>query len=181
MPNCRRYKAMKGLKYHLVAWLSFALLLIAVHANAQGLLFTLDFGSNPPPHTPGVFASGAMITNDNQFVVAIYLDETQPQSATIVEKTDGGLYVPVFQFGDPVFAGYPPPATGPAFSFDDVFQVTSDQIANAVAGLWYADVVYEDSRFLGHFVPVPEPSWESLSSLGFAAMLIAGATGRFRT
>jgi hypothetical protein len=139
-------------------WFLIIGLVLPAPAFSQGIFFGVDFGSNPPPHTPGVPDSGGLLTND-MFYAAIFLDGTQPSSGSILEKLDGGSFVPIFQFTNLVFAGYPPPATGAAFDYEGSWKLTAPQIQNLLAGKWYAQITYDSGAvYTGRFTTVPEPS-----------------------
>ncbi|MDB6015952.1 MAG: hypothetical protein JWR19_441 [Pedosphaera sp.] len=142
---------------HIFIILTLALVL-PVPAFAQGIIeFNVNFGSNPPPHTPGVPDSGARLTDDI-FYAAIYLDGTPPSFGSILERLGDGSFATVFQFTNLVFAGYPPPATGAAYDYEGSWQLTNPQIQNLLAGLWYAEITYTDTAYRGQITPAPEPS-----------------------
>ncbi|MGH7954239.1 MAG: PEP-CTERM sorting domain-containing protein [Limisphaerales bacterium] len=130
-------------------------LLSQVSALSQGLVnFDINFGANPPPHTPGDPISGATLTNDF-FYAALYLDTTAPISGSI-EELDGGVFTTVFQFTNLVYASYP--GGGPALDYEGSWQLTDTQIQNLLAGQWYANITYSDASYTGQITPVPEPS-----------------------
>jgi hypothetical protein len=140
-------------------------------AFSQDIFFYVDFGGNPPPHTPGVPDSGARLSDDMLYA-AIFLDGTMPSSGSILENLGGGMFAQVFQFTNLVFAGYPPPATGPAFDYEGAWQLTDSQIQDLLAGKWYAQVTYSNGDiFRGQFVVVPEPS---SAALLFSGMVVTG-------
>lgn len=147
-------------------------LLSQVPAFSQGEInFSINFGGNPPPHTPGVPDSGARLTNDLLYS-AIFLDTTQPSSGSILEKLGDGSFALVFQFTNLVFAAYPSPATGPAFDYEGSWQLTDPQIQNLLAGQWYAQVTYNSATYLGQITAVPEPS---SAALLFGGLIIFSA------
>jgi hypothetical protein len=128
-------------------------LLLRVSAFAQAdLFFDINFGSNPPPHTPGVPESGALLTSDF-FYAAIYLDNTPPTSGSVVELSNDGSFVAVFQFTNLVFAAYPPPPGATAFDYEQAFQLTGTQIERLLAGQWYVRIAFDDTIYLGQITP----------------------------
>ncbi|HWD92503.1 MAG TPA: PEP-CTERM sorting domain-containing protein [Verrucomicrobiae bacterium] len=145
-------------------------LLSQISALSQGTVnFNIDFGANPPPHTPGDPFSGATLTGD-VFSSILYLDTTVPISGSI-EELDGGTFTTVFQFSNLVFATYP--GGGPANDYEDSRQLTDNQIQNLLAGKWYANVTYSGASYTGQITPVPEPSSITLF-LASAIMIWAG-------
>jgi len=160
---------------HIFIILSLGLVL-QLPAFSQGVInFNINFGSNPPPHTPGVPDSGARLTDD-LFYAAIYLGNVQPTSGRIAEMAGGGSLVTIFAFTNLVFAAYPPPAGGPAFSYEQSWQLTAPQIQSLIAGEWYAEVSYAGNSYLGQIMPVPEPSSLALFVGGLIA--VAATAGR---
>src|SRR5258707_4163567 len=128
-------------------------LLLRVSAFAQaGLFFDINFGSNAPPHAPGVPQSGALLTTQF-FYAAIYLDNTPPTSGSMVEQSGNGSFVTVFEFTNLVFASYPPPPGATAFDYDQEFQLTKAQIDKLLAGQWYARITFGDTIYLGQITP----------------------------
>jgi hypothetical protein len=142
-------------------------LLSGVSALSQGsVTFDMNFGANPPPHTPGNPASGAILTSD-LFYAIVYLDTTAPISASIGEMDDG-TFTPVFQFTDLVYASYS--GGGPGFDYENSWQLTDAQAQDLLAGQWYAEVTYSDATYIGQITPVPEPSSAPLLLAGLAAV-----------
>jgi hypothetical protein len=136
-----------------------------VSAFSQGVVdFGINFGSNPPPHTPGDPISGASLTGD-QLQAILYLDNTTPISGSI-EELEGGTFTTVFQFTDLVYASYS--GGGPAFDYENSWQLTDGQIQNLLAGQWYADVTYNGANYVGQITVVPEPSSVTLLLAGVA-------------
>jgi hypothetical protein len=128
-------------------------LLLRVSAFAQtGLFFDINFGSNSPPHTPGVPDSGALLTTEF-FYAAIYLDNTPPTSGSVVEQSGNGSFVTVFEFTNLVFASYPPPPGATSFDYEQILQLTDAQINKLLAGQWYVRVTYGDTIYLGQITP----------------------------
>lgn len=150
--------------------ITFVLLLILTcpaASRSASIFFSVDFNGDPPPHTPGVPDSGALLMDD-WFYTSVFLDGTPPVSGRILEKW-GDDFTPVFQFTNLVFAGYPPPAIGAAYDYEGVWQLSESQIENVLAGRWYAEINYADTTYLGQYTVVPEPS--SLT------LLLSGITG----
>jgi hypothetical protein len=136
-----------------------------ISALSQGTVdFGINFGSNPPPHTPGDPISGASLTGD-QFYAILYLDTTTPTSGSI-EELEGGTFTTVFQFTDLVYATYS--GGGPALDYENSWQLTDGQIQDLLAGQWYADVTYNDANYIGQITAVPEPSSITLLLAGLA-------------
>jgi hypothetical protein len=161
--------------------LSVILLLgLATHIPvfAQGVLgFSINFGSNPPPHALGIPESRAQLSGD-VFSTAIYLSGARPSSGRIIEAAGGGTFLPVFGLTNLVFASYPPPAGG-AFSYEQSWQLTSSQIQSVASGAWFVEVSYPVTSYLGQFIPVPEPSSLAMFAIGLIG-LGAKARGRVR-
>src|ERR1041384_7922881 len=132
--------------------LAFGLLLRVSTFAQTGLFFDINFGSNPPPHLPGVPDSGALLTTEF-FYAAIYLDNTPPTSGSVVEQTKDGSFVTVFQFTNLVFAAYPPPLGGTAYDYEQALQLTGAQLEKLLAGQWYARIAYGDTIYLGQITP----------------------------
>jgi len=147
---------------------------------AQGVLdFTINFGGTPPPHTPGLAEAGAQLTGDSLYA-AIYLDNTAPTSARILEL-EGGHYTTLFVFNSPVWASYPAPVGTTAFSYEQTWQLTGSQIQHLMAGEWYAEVTYADTSFRGQILLIPEPSSFTLFLVGLPALAAyARRSGRAR-
>ena len=151
-------------------------LLAPVAAFSQGTVyFDINFGANPPPHTPGDPDSGATLTG-GLFYSILYLSDAAPTSGSIVEELPGGTFATVFQFTDSVYASYP--GGGPAVDYEQSWQLTDPQIQALLAGQWYAQVTYSDATYLGQITAVPEPSTDSLL-LGGMLAVSAGWYRRF--
>lgn len=126
---------------------------------SQGnVIFGIDFGANPPPHSPGIPTSGAYLTND-QFYAILYLDTTAPVSGSILDW-NGGSFNTIFQFSHLVYAGYS--GGGVGYDYEDSWQLTGAQMQDLLAGQWYAQVTYNDASYLGQITPVPEPASATL-------------------
>ncbi|HET7625750.1 MAG TPA: hypothetical protein VFM25_10855 [Verrucomicrobiae bacterium] len=123
--------------------------------------FNINFGANPPPHALGVPTSGAILT-DNSFYAAIYLDGSEPSSGWILEQSGESNFTPIFQFGNPVFAGYGPPLGGTAWSYENTWELTESQIGNLLQGRWYAQITFGAESYLGQITPVPEPGIDGI-------------------
>lgn len=143
--------------------------LLQLPAMSQGVVqFDINFGANPPPHTSGDPFSGATLTN-NTFYAAVYLDATEPVSG-LIEELDGGIFTPIFQFTNLVFATYP--GGGPAYDYEDSWQLTDTQVQNLLAGQWYAKVDYSDVSYTGQIQAVPEPSSLAFLLAGLAMIYV---------
>ena len=122
--------------------------------------FTFDFGASPPPHTPGVPNSAALL-EDDLFSAAIYLSGNPPTSGRIVELGEGGALQTIFNFSGLVFAAYP---GGTAYSCEQSWSLSAPQIQSLMEGEWYAEVSYPGSSYPGRIVPIPEPSSFALAA-----------------
>lgn len=139
---------------------------------AQGsVTFDINFGDNPPPHSPGVPDSGATLTGGD-FYAILYLSDTEPTSGSILEESATGTFSTVFNFDTLVYASYP--AGGTAVDYEDSWELTDTQIQDLLAGQWYAQVTYADATYLGQITTVPEPSGAALLAGGFAVLAAGG-------
>lgn len=143
-------------------------------ALAQGVVFNIDFGANPPPHTPGDPFSGATLTG-NDFYAILYLDDTEPLSASI-QELDGGSLTTVLQFSTLVYASYS--GGGPAFDYENSWDLTDAQTQSLLAGQWYAQVNYDGASYSGQIVAVPEPS--SITLLAGCLMMVLALSRHWR-
>jgi hypothetical protein len=125
-------------------------------AFSQGALdFGINYGGNPPPHTPGVPDSGAILTN-GVFSAALYLNDATPTAGSIVDQSADGSFTTVFPFTSLVYATYP--GGGPALDYEGSWPLTASQTQELLAGQWYAEITYGDATYFGQIAAVPEPS-----------------------
>lgn len=144
-------------------------LLAQVSAFSQGnVTFGIDFGANPPPHSPGIPTSGAYLTND-QFYAILYLDTTVPVSGSI-GVWNGGTFDPLFQFSHLVYAAYS--GGGVGYDYEGSWQLTQAQMQELLAGQWYAQVTYSDANYIGQITPVPEPASVTFLVLGLGSVAV---------
>jgi len=153
---------------HIVIVLFIGLLARASALSQGTVIFDINFGATPPPHSVGVPFSGAMLSND-LFYAILYLDTTEPVSGSI-QSLNGGTLTTVFKFTNLVFAGYP--GGGIALDYEGSWQLTDTQIQNLLAGQWYANVTYSDASYTGQIVAVPEPS---SAALGLGGLMMVAA------
>jgi hypothetical protein len=139
------------MKHALITFMCGLVLRVSAFAQA-GILFDIDFGSNAPPHSPGVPDSGAALTSEF-FYVAVYLGNIQPTAGSVVEESSNGSLITVVQFTNLIFAAYPPPPGATAFSYEQALQLTSAQTESLLAGQWYARIVFGDTLYLGRITP----------------------------
>lgn len=127
--------------------------LLQVSAFAQtSLFFDINYGGDPPPHTPGLTNGGALLTTESCFV-AVYLDNTLPTSGSVVEQAKDGSWVTVFALPNLVFAAYPPPINATAYSYEQMMHLSAAQIEELLAGKWFVRIAYGDVVYLGQLAP----------------------------
>ena len=142
--------------------------------------FSINFGGNPPPHNPTVPYSGAILTenpSDNLFSIVVYLDDTTPNSGSILQKESDNSFATISSL-DLVYAAYGSPYSGTAYSAEKAWQLTAPEIQNLLAGQWYAEITYGATTYLGQLTPVPEPASVLLFACG--AVMIGANRRMFR-
>ena len=119
--------------------------------------FTINFGSNPPPHSAA----------DEWFVLCRPLPQRRPSDVRPYCR-DRGLLVSRhhLQFHEPRVGRLSTAAGSGGVSYEQSWQLTASQIQSLLAGEWYADVSYAGTSYLGQIVPVPEPASLALLASG---------------
>lgn len=164
------------MKLNRILWL-LALVLPMTGFGQGTTVFRFDFAGNPPPHNAGVPESGGYFASSNSvFTAAIFLDDTVPTSARILERAGPNSFNPVFTLSTPIFAAYPPPPGATAFSFEGMWELTAGQSQNLLAGLWYGEVNYGGTTYLGQITVVPEPGVFSLGLTGAVLLMMFRAS-----
>jgi hypothetical protein len=174
--------------------LALSLLLAGLSsASAQGTLqftVTLNGANEVPPSNSPYYVSGALSLAGDALNFEIGMAFTNIND--IFYPTGAGIYGPAApgQNGPLIFdlSGYyhpvinPPPGTYGGYSYAGGLSLTSQQISDLEAGLWYVNFVssaYPSGEIRGQIVPVPEPSTWALMILG--GCLVGYLTGKKQT
>lgn len=158
-----------------------------VSAMAQGTFqFTANLnGANevPPNGSPG-FGSGTLTLSGTTlsylFTTSIFFqDGAAATDVTLNGPAGAGSTAPVlFDLGAPTLIPMQPPP-GAYYSLPGTIDnLTSGQINDLSAGLWYVNVFtssanYPGGEIRGQILPVPEPGAGALAALGGGLILLA--------
>ena len=138
-------------------------------AVSQGIVnFDLNFDANTPLQTYNFLVQLVPLAT-NSFDVNFDLGATPPV-AGFIEQLDGETFTQVFQFTYQSIDVNG--STGITYGYAGSWQLTSDEIQNLMAGLWYAEVTYNDASYIGQITPVPEPLIIALLSAGLVLMFL---------
>ncbi len=157
-----------------------------IAAQAQGTFqFTVSLnGANEvPPNNSTATGSGTLSLSGTTLSYNFGGLWTFPvTTGSINGPASPGSTAPVlFDLGAPSFAVPNPPDPGGYTFVGAINNLTTPQINDLLAGLWYANVystTYPGGEIRGQIMPVPEPSTFALFGLGAGALLLVAKRAR---
>lgn len=161
-------------------FLTFLTLSGIVAAYAQGTFqFTVSLnGANEvPPNASTATGSGTLSLSGTTLNYNFGGLWTFPvTTGSINGPANSGSTAPVlFDLGAPSFAVPNPPDPGGYTFVGAINNLTTPQMNDLLAGLWYVNVystTYPEGEIRGQITPVPEPSAFALAGLGAGALLL---------